>query len=535
MLQESLQGKTSRRVFLQAAGAMGLVATLAACSGPASTNSVAPTSSEGPGVDKNGTIEAGISYALSTGFDPMTTTGAVTVAANWHVLEGLVELDPVTREVYAALAADLPTVSGKTVTATLRDGAVFHDGTPVTADDVVFSFQRVLDPANASLYLTFLPFVDSIAKVDASTVKITLKQETALALERLSVVKIVPKALVEADKVAFDSLPTGTGPYKMLSAVKDDKIMFERFDAYTGARPALAAAMTWNLLSDAAARVTAVQSGRVQAIEDVPYIDVASLKDATVESVQSFGQLFMMFNTSVAPFDDKRVRQAFRYAIDYDKLINTGMLGQATAATSYLQKEHPSYQKAKTVYTYDLAKAKKMLKAAGVDGLSITLLATDTSWVKDVLPLIKEDLDAAGIATTIDSNQSGAQYKTVDEGNYTVMVAPGDPSVFGNDADLLLRWWYGAATVWPTKRYRWADSAEFATLTGYLDDAMATSDPAEQKKLWGKAFNLIADECPVYPLVHRKLPTAWNEDAITGFKPVAFTGLSFLDVARTAE
>jgi peptide/nickel transport system substrate-binding protein len=211
------------------------------------------------------------------------------------------------------------------------------------------------------------------------------------------------------------------------------------------------------------------------------------------------------------------------------------MLGQATAATSYLQKEHPSYQKAKTVYTYDLAKAKKLLKAAGVDGLSITMLATDTSWVKDVLPLIKEDLDAAGIATTIDTNQSGAQYKTVDEGNYTVMVAPGDPSVFGNDPDLLLRWWYGAATVWPTKRYRWADSAEFAELTGYLDDAMATSDTAEQKKLWGKAFDLIADECPVYPLVHRKLPTAWNEDALTGFKPVAFTGLSFLDVSRTAQ
>ena len=535
MLQETLQGKTSRRLFLQAAGAMGLVATLAACSGPASTNNVAAPSTAAPGIDKNGTIEAGISYALSTGFDPMTTTGAVAVAANWHVLEGLVELDPVTREVYAALAGALPTVKGKTVTATLRDGAVFHDGTPVTADDVVFSFQRVLDPANASLYLTFLPFVESIAKVDDTTVEITLKQETALALERLSVVKIVPKALVEADKAAFDSLPTGTGPYKMLSAVKDDKITYERFDAYTGPRPALAAAMTWNLLSDAAARVTAVQSGRVQAIEDVPYIDVASLsKDVNVESVQSFGQLFMMFNTSVAPFDDKRVRQAFRYAIDYDKLINTGMLGQATAATSYLQKEHPSYQKAKTTYTYDLAKAKKLLTAAGVDGLSITLLATDTSWVKDVLPLIKEDLDAVGIATTIDSNQSGAQYKIVDEGNYTVMVAPGDPSVFGNDADLLLRWWYGAATVWPSKRYRWAESAEFATLTGYLDDAMATDDADAQKKLWGKAFDLIADECPIYPLVHRKLPTAWDKDAVTGFAPVSFTGLSFLDVARTA-
>jgi peptide/nickel transport system substrate-binding protein len=532
MLKKTFQAQTSRRVFLQAAGAMGIVAALSACAGPASTTKPSPSAAA---LDKNGTIEAGISYALSTGFDPMTTTGAVTVAANWHVFEGLVELDPVTREVYAALASELPAVSGRKITATIRDGAVFHDGTPVTTDDVVFSFERVLNPANNSLYLTFLPFLESVKKIDGTTVELTLKDEFSLALERLSVVKIVPKALVEANLAGFDALPVGTGPFKMLTATKDDKITFERFDAYTGSRPALAAAMTWNLLSDAAARVTAAESGRVQAIEDVPYIDVDRLGSSLeVESVQSFGQLFMMFNCSVAPFDDKRVRQAFRYAIDYDKLITTGMLGQATAATSYLQKEHPSYKKASTIYSYDVKKAKKLLKEAGVENLSITLLATDTSWVKDVLPLIKEDLDAIGIPTTLDINQSGAQYKKVDEGGLQVMVAPGDPSVFGNDADLLLRWWYGATTAWPTKRYRWADSEEFATITEKLDAAVAERDAKKQAAIWGEVFDIIAEECPVYPLVHRKLPSAWDKDALSGFAPVSFTGLSFLDVARSA-
>ncbi|MFF2496436.1 ABC transporter substrate-binding protein [Agromyces sp. NPDC058064] len=532
MLKETLHVETSRRVFLQAAGAVGIIATLAACSGPASTNKPGGEASGGA-VDENATIEAGISYALSTGFDPMTTTGAVTVAANWHILEGLVELDPVTREPYAALAADLPQADGTTITVALRKGAVFHDGSPVTADDVVFSFQRVLDPANNSLYRTFIPFVSGIEKVDEQTVKITLNQPFSLANERLSVVKVVPKAIVEADPAAYDALPVGTGPYKLTSATKDDKLTFERNDAYSGTRPALAAAMTWNLLSDAAARVTAVQSGRVQAIEDVPYIDVDALsKDVTVQSVQSFGQLFMMFNTAAKPFDDVRVRQAFRYAIDYDKLVAVGMLGQAAPATSYLQKEHPSYQKASTVYSYDLDKAKSLLAEAGVKDLSIELLATDTSWVKDVLPLIKEDLDALGVKTSLNVNQSGAQYKIVDEGAYTVMVAPGDPSVFGNDADLLLRWWYGADTVWPGSRYRWADSAGFAEITKLLDAAVATSDSGEQAKLWGQAFDIIAEEGPVYPLVHRKLPTAWDDAELSAFQPLAFTGLSFIDVAR---
>ncbi|MGH3705891.1 MAG: ABC transporter substrate-binding protein, partial [Agromyces sp.] len=87
-------------------------------------------------------------------------------------------------------------------------------------------------------------------------------------------------------------------------------------------------------------------------------------------------------------------------------------------------------------------------------------------------------------------------------------------------------------TVWPSKRYRWADSEGFAELTALLDDAVATGDTEKQAKLWGQAFDLIAEECPVYPLVHRKLPTAWDADALADFAPLAFTGLSFLDVAR---
>ncbi|MEK8228539.1 ABC transporter substrate-binding protein [Oerskovia sp. M15] len=84
----------------------------------------------------------------------------------------------------------------------------------------------------------------------------------------------------------------------------------------------------------------------------------------------------------------------------------------------------PVLRRGGTVYTYDPAKAKKLLTDAGVSDLSITLLTTDTSWVKDVAPLIKEDLDAVGISTTLDIGQSGGQYKKVDDGALDVMVAP---------------------------------------------------------------------------------------------------------------
>lgn len=527
----------SRRLGIAAvlAGALALTA----CGGEADDDAGGTADADGSPaageVDPDAIIEAGISYSLSGGFDPMTTSGAVTVAANWHTLEGLTELDPVTREVHAALGAELPEqIDDTTWQVSLREGAVFHNGDPVTTDDVVFSFERVMDPANNSLYLSFIDFIDSVEAVDDTTVQINLAYPFSLTPERLSVVKIVPQAVVEADYEAFNALPTGTGPYVITSATPDDAITFERFEDYTGPRPALAAGMNWNLLSDAAARVTAMSSGTVHAIEDVPYIDVPALEgQADVESVQSFGLLFMMFNTELEPFDDVRVRQAFHYALDLESIIETGMLGNATAATSFLPQDHPNYHEAETVYTYDPERAQELLAEAGVDSLDITLLTTDTGWVADVAPLIKEDLDAVGINTTLDIGQSGGQYTKVDNGELEVMVAPGDPSVFGNDPDLLMRWWFGD-NVWPKDRFRWTDAPEYAELTSLLDDAVRAQGE-EQQELWNQAFDLIAEEAVLYPLFHRQLPTAWNSDTLTGFAPVPLTGLSFLDVGVAAE
>ncbi|CAM3504895.1 ABC transporter substrate-binding protein [Isoptericola cucumis] len=516
-----------RGVAAVAAGVVAAMA-LAACSGGGGT------ASQGAGatgeVDKDAVIKAGISYSLSGGFDPMTTTGAVTVAANWHVFEGLTEIDPASREVYAALGAELPEEIDKThYEVDLREGAVFHDGSPVTTDDVVYSFERVMDPKNASIYADFVDFVDSVSAVDEDTVSIELKHPFSLVAERLSTVKVVPEKLVESDYDAFNSLPVGTGPYQLTGATPGEAITFERFDDYTGPRPAQAAGLEWDLLADPAARVTAQSSGTVSAIEDVPYIDVPALESqATVESVQSFGLLFMMFNTDEKPFDDPRVRQAFFYALDMDKIIETGMLGNAEAATSFLPKDHPDYQEASTVYTYDPDKAKQLLADAGVDDLSIDLTTTDTGWVGDVAPLIKEDLEAIGISTTLDVGQSAGQYAKVDEGKFDVMVAPGDPSVFGNDPDLLMRWWFGD-NVWSERRYRWDDDPKFAELQKLLDEGVQTSG-VEQQEAWKQSFDLISDEVPLYPLFHRKLPTAWDADQLQGFEPLPVTGLSFLDV-----
>ena len=526
---------TRRRMGRLAAAVAGTVVTaivLAGCGASTPDTSEDSASAE---VDPNGIIEAGISYSLNGSFDPMIASGAVTVAANWHIFEGLVDLDPVTKEPYAALAADLPTkVDDTTFDIDLRKGATFHNGEAVTPEDVVYSYERVLNPDSGSLFTTYIDFINSVTAVDDDTVRITTDYPFSLINERLGIVKIVPKAAVEADPEGFGANPIGSGPYSLVSAVPEDKVVFERYDDYNGPRPALAAGMNWNLLSDAAARVTAMSSGTIQAMEDVPYIDVDQLaSSADVDSVQSFGLLFMMFNTNAAPFDDPRVRQAFFYALDMDKIIETGMLGNATAATSFLPEDYANYHEASTVYTYDPDKAEELLDDAGVSDLSITLLTTDTGWVKEVAPLIKESLDAIGVDVTLDIGQSAAAYAKVDSGDYTVMVAPGDPSVFGNDPDLLMNWWYGD-NVWTNTRTNWADSEEYAQLRGLLDSAVQ-EDGSAQQETWNEAFDLISEQAVLYPLFHRKLPTAWSGEELTGFQPVPTTGLSFLDVGVAAN
>jgi ABC-type oligopeptide transport system substrate-binding subunit len=120
--------------------------------------------------------------------------------------------------------------------------------------------------------------------------------------------------------------------------------------------------MKWQIIPDASTRTNAVQSKSVQAIDSVPYLSIDQLKTTSqVDSVQGFGLLFAMFNNSAGnPFATKENRQAFFYAIDMAKVVQTAMLGQASPATSFVQEGHPQYVKAKTVYSHDAAKATAM-------------------------------------------------------------------------------------------------------------------------------------------------------------------------------
>lgn len=536
-----------RRIGLVTAAA-SMTFALAACAPDQDSSNAQDSSSNGSSsssgssdaaageVNEEGTIRAAISYELGTnGYDPMTTTAALTLSANWHTLEGLTELDQTDGSTYAALASEVPESGDDTeVTVKLREGAKFSNGNDVTAEDVVYSFERVMDESNESLYASFIDFIESVEKVDETSVKFVLKHPTGVLAERLSTVKIVPKDVVEEDPKAFDNNPIGSGPYTMTdNGGATNTIKFERNEHYNGDRPARSASMEWDIIPDASTRINALQSQQVQAIDAVPYLNVDTVAATNeLESEQGFGLLFSMFNNDPSnQFSDKNARQAFLYAIDMDKVIENAMQGQATAAKSFLDTEHPNFHEAENVYEHNPEKAKELFEEAGVSKLR--LLATDHDWVKQVSPIIQESLKEAGVEVEFEEKKSSDVYNTIDDKPeaYDVVLAPGDPSVFGSDPNLLMRWWYGNDT-WTQTRMHWNDEG-YEKIQTLLEEGLQETDESKQQEIWNETFDVLSDEVPLYPLFHRKAPSAWDNNTLVDFKPIPVTGLYFLGAGTT--
>lgn len=526
-MESSRQGMT-RRSFLGLAGVSAAVIGLGLVGcGSSSTSSTSSTTSSSTASGKGGgTLTAAVAYETKN-YHPSTTSSALALGANWHVVEGLYEFDMHTMEPYTALAKADPTkVSDTEYTVALRDGAKFSDGTAVTADDVVSSWKRSI---SSSTNAPMLAFISDISAKDSSTVDIKLSyvMDPTLIKKRLCIIKVVPSSATDD---ALTAKPVGSGPW-MYDSIDEKTIVFKPNTNYNGSVKVKDNEMDWSIIKDDTARTTAMNEGTVMVMESVP-ADVASqitAAGATVDEVQGFNLPFLMFNTKKAPFDNYKVRQAFFYAIDMDKLISNAMSGKAKAATSFLPENHPNYHKAATVFTYNADKAKQLISDAGAAGTALTLLTTDHPWITALAPQIKNDLEAAGLSVTISSMASSSLYSNntdVDDPQFDVALAPGDPSVFGNDPDLLMNWWYGD-NVWTKKRTQWNGSDKYTELHTLMQKAVESTGSSQQDS-WNQCFDLLSEQVPLYPLFHRTIATGYYGDKITGFSGIGTTGVDLI-------
>ncbi|MER5831888.1 ABC transporter substrate-binding protein [Streptomyces sp. NPDC002130] len=525
-----------RRSFLKYTGALGAAAavpaSLSACSsGPESTNDT------GSGGGRDRTLTAVIGYGNDGSWDPTQTASAFCMAANHHIYEGLLDTDPISREPYAALATEVPKDPDSTSWRfALRAGATFHDGRPVTADDVVFVFRRILDPDTQTLAKGFFAsWLKEVRKIDAQNVELVLKFPFPDGLSRLTLAKIMPKHVFSRPGAWDDAIKgkaIGSGPYRQTAHHPKSNTTFEAFDGYNGPRKPAFRKMNWLTIVDAAPRVAKISGAAAgaQIADNIPYANIGQLESAgmTVAGGAGMNNLFLMFNTKHKPFDDVRVRQALHYAIDTEKMVEVALKGHGRPSSSFLDEANSSYRRAKTVYDHDPDKAKALLKEAGVKGLSIDILAVNVSWIVDCLPTIKASWDAIGVKTTLSPQETTAVFTKLDQKrDYQVVAAASNPNQFGLDADLIMHYNHGPENLW-TQYTRWASDPVAKQLFKDMDRATREPDPAKKKAIVQDYIDVVAEQAVLYPVVHNELMTAWNPARLSGIRAQPYPGINLL-------
>jgi peptide/nickel transport system substrate-binding protein len=262
----------------------------------------------------------------------------------------------------------------------IRKGIKFHDGEKLDADDVVFTFERILQEGaiggQSSPRKGLLGPLEKVEKVDACTVRFTLKNPFPVFLQALVHFQIVPKDYIKkvGDK-KFAEKPVGCGPFKFKEGRLDDRIVMERFDGYYGGSPELPPVgparvkqVIFRMMPDPATRIAALKAGEVHIIQQVPPDMAAELeKDPKVQvkRVQGTRVYAVEMNCAKPPFNDVRVRLAMNYAINWDEILKTVYGGGATRLATCFLPSGFGFNPELKPYPYDPEKAKQLLKEAG--------------------------------------------------------------------------------------------------------------------------------------------------------------------------
>ena len=329
---------------------------------------------------RGGTLRVGIVGGSSA--DSLNAENAVYDADICRVIqinETLLSYSP-QYEVQPALLESLePSKDARTWTLHLRRGIEFSNGKPFTAADVLYTLQYVLNPKNLAAGATRLAALDAsgIKALDAYTVRLPFKAPYAplpevLAEPGTSAIRVIPAGW-------NPHLPIGTGPFKFQSFTPGVSSVFVRNDNYWRTGEPYLDELIISDLTDDTARVNALLSGQVDAIEGVPNSQIAVVRgrsDLQVIDSKTGSWNPITMRTDIAPFNDVRVRQAFRLLASRPKLVDQVLSGQGAVANDVFGRYDPAYDHSLPQRVQDVAQAKSLLKKAGREHLSVQIVTS---------------------------------------------------------------------------------------------------------------------------------------------------------------
>jgi peptide/nickel transport system substrate-binding protein len=334
--------------------------------------------------------------------DPQKTSAYFSFEVLENVFDTLVEPDA-NLEMRPALATSWNTSPDQLAwTFHLRPGVTFHDGSPFTADDVVYSYRRIIDQKLA--HADKLSSVTGVAALDPSTVRITLAHPTPNLLTNLGGFKglaIVSRHNVESGQIARH--PVGTGPFAFVSQKSGDSITLKANPVYWAGAPKVPG-VTFRFISEPSTALSALQAGEIDWTDSIPTQRVAQLKSddsIKVATTPSNDYWYLALNEAHAPYNDVRVRQAIGYAIDRDAIVQATSYGTAVANQLAIPKGNPWYTPYDR-YHHDIDKAKSLLREAGAAPKSLDMLVT-TEYPQTVTAaqIVADNLAPLGITVNI--------------------------------------------------------------------------------------------------------------------------------------
>lgn len=454
--------------------------------------------------------------------DPALVTDGESVQVITNLFDTLVTFKPGTTELMPWLATSWESSDdGLVWTFHLREGVTFHDGTPVDADAVVFSFLRQADenhPARRpedvfSYYKTNFRALEKVEAVDPLTVRFTLGSPyapflAALALFNCSIVS--PTAFASEGKdengryrYDFSAHPVGSGPFVFESWQRDSRIVLRANPHHFAGKPAIDR-LIFKPIKNAQTRLKELQSGTIDGMDNPNPRDLeraASMEGVRVVSKPGINVCYLAMNTEKPPFDDVRVRQAVAFAIDKRRLIEAAYDGKATPAVSMCPPSMAGHLDMEDRRP-DPAKAKELLAEAGVKpGLKVELWypVIQRAYLPDASATaiqIQQDLRAVGIEAELRKVEWAAYLSATSNGEHDLCILGWMADIFDPDNFLYVLLDKDNA-VKPAENRSFYKGEEVHRL---LLEAQRTSDWPTRERLYHEAQRLLFRDVPVVPL-----------------------------------
>lgn len=432
----------------------------------------------------------------------------------------LIGKDPkkTTPEFRPELAESWKMVSPTTIELTIRRDVLFHNGDPMTADDVVFSLERLFHPTYApyvSISKEYFNNMDRAERVDDYTVRVHTKKPDPIIVTLLNVSQSMivpekyikgltgdPKVAEDSDYEAFAQAPVGTGPFKITEFIAGQKLVWERFDGYWGDKPDIMKA-TVTRINEMAARITALKNGEVDIITNVPPDQIATIErdsNLKVEGMQTPIFHLIFFNTNNPKMADKRFRQALALGIDRDLLNEALWHGKARIPEYHTFPQFGDlYDPSWSTTEYNPEKARRLLKEAGYDGTPIRFDTQATYYTNGFLAAqaIKEMWAQIGVTVNlnVDDRWTGSD-PDMEVRNWS------NPLYFPDPVGSFGTMWSPTGARITAKSWTPGKPEGYASYQELWDKFRFSMDVSERKKYYKEIMEYVADEAP-YSLLYQ--------------------------------